>query len=262
MSNPFEDHNAWGNGPAHGNAYENTTSPPLPARNKPPIPNRPTPPPSRPTPPAATYQQNAWEDSNKVLDESYTPTPPVDAYQYSGTPYGNTSLSPTPATATKQENDVERSERKRGYRPSRLRILIRIIMLIASVGYLGFSAGASPYSGEDIPFDSSACFYFLYAVGAFSFTYSLFHVIFYFVRWFGSSGKMKRPLLIIFDLFMCLMWGIGIVVEISQFKCSPGGYNHWCDFYNTSIFFGFLSFVAYIIALGWDVFGACRSSRK
>jgi hypothetical protein len=90
------------------------------------------------------------------LDESHTPTPPVDAYQYSGTPYGNTSLSPTPPpaatpiannnVATKQEDDIERTERKRGYRPSRLRLLIRIILLIASVGYLGFSAGASPVS--------------------------------------------------------------------------------------------------------------------
>jgi hypothetical protein len=72
---------------------------------------------------------------------------------------------------------------------------------------------------------------------------------------------MKRVILILCDLLMGLLWGIGIIVEIAKFRCPVGGYNHWCDFYNTSIFFGFVSFVLYVVMIGWDALGACKSRK-
>lgn len=73
---------------------------------------------------------------------------------------------------------------------------------------------------------------------------------------------MKRVILILCDLLMALLWGIGIIVEIAKYNCPPGQHNGWCNFYNTSIFFGFVSFVLYVVTLGWDVVGACLNRKK
>ena len=95
-----------------------------------------------------------------------------------------------------------------------------------------------------------------------SIIYSGFHVFLYLFRRFGSFDKMKRFILILCDLFMAALWGIGIIVEIMQYRCSPGGHNHWCDFYNTSIFFGFVSFILYVVLVGWDIVGGCKARKK
>lgn len=64
------------------------------------------------------------------------------------------------------------------------------------------------------------------------------------------------------DLLLAILWGIGTIVEIAKFPCSPGGYDHWCDFYNVSIFWGMLSLVLFLMAAGWDVIGSCIARRK
>lgn len=74
-------------------------------------------------------------------------------------------------------------------------------------------------------------------------------------RRFGSAERLNRVILILCDLLMTLLWGIGIFVEVIQYQCKPGTLDGWCNFYNTSIFFGFLSFAIYIVLLGWDSFG-------
>lgn len=92
--------------------------------------------------------------------------------------------------------------------------------------------------------------------------YSAYHIGFFFFRRFGKTEKMKRTILILCDLLMTLLWGIGIIVEIAKYSCKPGQYSGWCNFYNTSIFFGFLSFVLYIVMLGWDAVGGCLNRKK
>lgn len=73
---------------------------------------------------------------------------------------------------------------------------------------------------------------------------------------------MKRTILILCDLLMTLLWGIGIIVEIVKYTCKIGAYDGWCNFYNTSIFFGFISFVMYIVMLGWDAVGGCIMNKR
>ncbi|KAG1497470.1 hypothetical protein G6F46_000707 [Rhizopus delemar] len=268
--NPFEDasSNPWSDGrPNYGNAYDNTP-PALPPRIKEtptlvpssPYRTQPSPYETQHMPSHSAYQQPSWQqqESNKVLQEpAYNNT---NVYQYPNTPYGSSSPTVTASAYSPQPTHTENNTTfNNDYNtkpesvatpakttPSKLRVLFRIILFIFSVGHLGFAAGASPYSGKPIPFDSSTCFYFLFAVAVMSIIYSGFHVFLYLFRRFGNVA----------------LWGIGIIVEIMQYRCSPGGHNHWCDFYNTSIFFGFVSFILYVVLVGWDIVGGCKARKK
>lgn len=169
MSNPFD--NPWQknnnqayNGPVYGNAYEDDTNQgyynaPMSMPNPQPVPGY------------TNEPVNAWgqAESNKT---QYEP-PVLDAYQYSGTAYGNQSnfasntnaysnnnpVTPSPQPAhlsTPQpeyakpidtpsiSNTVTASDPYR--RPNKWRVLLRFIMFICSVGHLGFAAGARPVS--------------------------------------------------------------------------------------------------------------------
>lgn len=75
-----------------------------------------------------------------------------------------------------------------------------------------------------------------------------------------KKPKMNRPIMFGIDLLFAILWGIGIIVEIAKYRCTWGG--KFCAFYNVSIFWGFVTFVAFIIASCWDVFGACRNRRS
>ena len=190
MSNPFDTSNE---GPRHGNAYEdtnvtspspafgvNTGSPALPPRNMPHQTNIATSSPygTQRMPSPSDYHQpattnNAWQESNKTLDEdnrnAWSASPqPQNAYQYTGTQYGNTSntnenvYSPQMTSATphettgannsKIETPMAVSDAEATYNtnskntPSKRRLLLRFILLVAAIGHLGFAAGASPVS--------------------------------------------------------------------------------------------------------------------
>ncbi|KAI9271977.1 hypothetical protein BY458DRAFT_435591 [Sporodiniella umbellata] len=124
---------------------------------------------------------NAWhqhQESSKTLDEpAYNNN---NAYQYSGTPYGNPSVptsaySPQPNhientvnnnTSTFNAKPETQNSPSSGFEeiPSNRKALARLVIFILAVGHLGFSAGASPFSKDDVPFDSKICFYFLFAV--------------------------------------------------------------------------------------------------
>ncbi|KAI9277614.1 hypothetical protein BY458DRAFT_504603 [Sporodiniella umbellata] len=137
------------NGPRYGNAYEDNV------------------------------QHNAWAESNKTEQEVpiQAPSPAQNAYQYSGTPYGNpqqTNNAYTATTATAQETPVAQhappkqsieSNTPVAFRePTQWWFWLRFVTFLASIGHLGFAAGARPYSKENVPFSSSACFYYLFAV--------------------------------------------------------------------------------------------------
>lgn len=182
MSNPFEEpassQNPWStsanNGPVYGNAYESTNissaSPALPPR-KPANNNTASSPygtqrmPSPSDYASHTPVVNAWQESNKTLDEQefgrHSPQQPANAYQYTGTAYGNpstpaTAYSPQPnaaaaaAATTKIETpmtvDDSPATANRADLPSKIRLLLRVVLFISAVGHLGFAAGASPVS--------------------------------------------------------------------------------------------------------------------
>ncbi|KAI8637093.1 hypothetical protein BD408DRAFT_425100 [Parasitella parasitica] len=208
-------------------------------------------------------------DGNQAL-------PKNDAYQYTGTPYGNQSLhasnaayppnSPAPSnskpngTATSSSAGPDPWNGEAYHIPNKWRFWFRFVILLASIGHLGFAAGARPYSGKDVPFYTSACFYYLFAVAILSIIYSIYHVFFYCYRRMAKKPKMNRPIMFALDLLMAVLWGIGVIVEAVKFKCTDGG--KFCDFYNVSIFWGFLAFAAYVLAIFWDVWGACCGKRR
>ncbi|KAI7907156.1 uncharacterized protein BX663DRAFT_495017 [Cokeromyces recurvatus] len=306
MSNPFEPNNPWQNnpppsqptgGPRYGNAYESNPPYGNAYDNNPPHGNAY----EQSSVPrfSATGYNNAWgEESNKIQDESsswnsptpqpmYPPqspyathtTPPAtnNAYQFSGTSYGNqpqtlgNAYSPqslhssTPLPPTKPAEQVASAgpEPWNGeiyHTPNKWRFWFRFGILLTSIGHLGFAAGARPYSGEDVPFSSSSCFYYLFAVAIMSIIWTVYLIIFYFYRRMLKKPKMNRPIMFGIDLFLAILWGIGILVEIIKFRCTSGG--KFCAFYNVSIFWGFLAFVAYILAVIWDIYGGCCSNRR
>ncbi|ORX56746.1 hypothetical protein DM01DRAFT_1234472 [Hesseltinella vesiculosa] len=104
----------------------------------------------------------AWE-----APASSRQTPDSNAYQFSGTRYGNVdhhsgnaySAAPVAATppplpetprpsnkSNKDDNGLPPAWDDKRMHPSKWRALLRFIQLIASIGHLGFAAGASPVS--------------------------------------------------------------------------------------------------------------------
>lgn len=168
-NNPFDD-NPWAgssNGPRFGNAYEDDNNTRAYGVEKMPSPS--------------DYKAMGWNESNKIEypanghdeqqnawpqpDRIGSVSPQQDAYQFSGTrldenqnSFGNNAYSkvqveesaPTPAggkarpTQAEVEDALPPKWDDRRLYPSKLRLLLRILMLVSSIGSLGFAAGASP----------------------------------------------------------------------------------------------------------------------
>jgi hypothetical protein len=186
MSTPFNE-NPWqsggaGNGPRYGNAYE---SEPIPsnyaggrnAYDQPVYNNN--------SQFSATGYNNAWGggegapppaagESNKTLQQQSPYLGHQDAYQFTGTRYGNqasggvnaySAASPQPATndsyqlGTKNTSTVipdndstfpsqpySNGAAEAYHTPNKWRFWFRFGILLASIGHLGFAAGARPVS--------------------------------------------------------------------------------------------------------------------
>ncbi|KAF7728280.1 hypothetical protein EC973_006454 [Apophysomyces ossiformis] len=275
--NPFEDPsgNPWSHsygaqteGPRFGNAYEdsqNAWQPSSQAGSTAFVPHQ--------MPSPSDYRTNTWNESNKTEmqntwdQQPISSPPPVasqDAYQFAGTRLGNQSAeagnaySPvqaqTPSTApvsTPAKTKPSSAEVEAALppvwddsrmNPSKLRLLLRLLQFLASIGHLGFAAGASP--------------------AILSILWSGFHLGFFCYRRILHGHKLRRPLMIGIDLLLAVMWGIGVIIEIAKYHCPPGGYDKWCDFYNVSIFWGMLAFALYIVAVAWDFVGACVARQR
>ncbi|KAI8089078.1 uncharacterized protein BX664DRAFT_279798 [Halteromyces radiatus] len=282
QNNPFENtsttQNPWSNeptsttptgGPRFGNAYEDSGW-------------------SGRMPSPSDYRHQTRTESNKIEYSSEDQQQAnVNAYEFSGTRFGNqeqhlgNAYSPvstptiTPATPPRRPDTTETTSNKpdassalppvwdeRRMHPSKWRLLSRFILFIAAIGHLGFAAGASPKSGQPVPFDSAACFYYLFAVAILTIIWTVFHMGYYLFRRFAKYTKMKRPLMLGIDLLLAILWGIGVIVEVAKYHCSPGGYDGWCDFYNVSIFFGFVCFAGFIGEVAWDSVGGCITHKR
>ncbi|KAI7848012.1 hypothetical protein BDC45DRAFT_610651 [Circinella umbellata] len=298
-NNPFEE-NPWSAqnanaGPRFGNAYEEDNN--AWSGNNSSTTRMPSPSDYRAPTATTTTTTSAWTESNKTEypENAYervdSASPSQDAYQFAGTRLGgvqdtdtggayskvqvdsNTSPSsspaPVPAGGKARPNntgDVQEALPpvwdKSRMNPNKWRLLLRFLQLIGSIGSLGFAAGASPYSGSDVPFDSAACFYFLFGVAILTIIWTLFHLSFWCYRRISHGHKMNRVLMGGIDLLLAILWGIGTIVEIAMFPCAPGDNDGWCDFYNVSIFWGMFSFALFLAAVGWDILGACVARKK
>jgi hypothetical protein len=59
-----------------------------------------------------------------------------------------------------------------------------------------------------------------------------------------------------------LIFALLAALSSRYFNNRPRCLIHRCDFYNVSIFWGFLAFFSFALTLFWDIFGACRKARK
>ncbi|KAG0165993.1 hypothetical protein DFQ28_007952 [Apophysomyces sp. BC1034] len=294
--NPFDDPsgNPWGQssatnveGPRFGNAYDDSQNAwqPPPQGSASFVAQR--------MPSPSDYRAHMWSESNKTEETNNTwdqqpitspaPVASQDAYQYAGTRLGTQlpdagnaysslpsqtpSASPLPTAKPKPLTTEAQAALPPVWddsrmNPSKLRLLLRFLQFLASVGHLGFAAGASPFSNHPVPLPNQACFYYLFAVAILSILWTAFHLGFFCYRRFFHGHKLRRPVMIGIDLLLAVMWGIGVIIEIAKFRCPPGGFDKWCDFYNVSIFWGMLAFVLYIAAVAWDIVGACVARQR
>ncbi|KAH8550951.1 hypothetical protein BGW37DRAFT_496653 [Umbelopsis sp. PMI_123] len=285
-------------GPVYGNAYEDssnnnnsswnygsmrmpepsipTSSTPMTAMHRTNTPNN--------------YSANAWDNDKTEVPDGETGawnkngTSPAmanqSAYQYSGTRYGNENTSgnaysatapepstPTPAPAPSPRPNASDAlppvwTENRKSRPSLTRLAFRVVQLIACVGSIGFAAGATPYSHQPVPFDNKALFYFLWAWALISIVWVFFHIFIFISRSVRGGKKISRLILIGVDFVFAVIWGVCVIIEAAQYKCGPGQHYGWCDFYNVSIFWGFLAFFSFALTFFWDIFGSCRKARS
>lgn len=171
MANPFID-NPWQEndprqGPRFGNAYESINNPSYgnayeqPTATYPPQPNS-----NMPTYSDTGYN-NAWNTettktevpSQSAYDGPSMPQPPppmtANAYQFTGTRYGNTSIQANPKLADTHTDSQQPSKPNSSvgpdpwngeiYQPpNKWYFWLRFVLFLASVGHLGFAAGARP----------------------------------------------------------------------------------------------------------------------
>ncbi|CEP13739.1 hypothetical protein [Parasitella parasitica] len=84
-------------------------------------------------------------------------------------------------------------------------------LIVWAIGHFSFALGASPYSGQPIPFKSGACFHFLCTVAVMSFIYSCFRA--YLAICKCEALAQKKLIYFVVDAVFLVMWGSGIVGE-------------------------------------------------
>ncbi|KAG0174413.1 hypothetical protein DFQ28_007683 [Apophysomyces sp. BC1034] len=171
----------------------------------------------------------------------------------------------TGVEATNIEASPQPEVVKEDHKPNKGRLCFRFWQVLAAIGAFGFQVGATPYSQQPMPFSTKGLLYYVYAICWVSFLWSLFMIFVYLTRRFGHAGKVKRPVLFAVDVLLAAMFGVGIFYEIAEYRCPPGDYNGWCNFFNTGLFFLMSLFVTYVLLALWDLFGGLsllRSKRQ
>jgi hypothetical protein len=177
-ANPWSGGSDNAGGPAYGNAYEDTNnnsswnygSMRMP---EPSVPNRQSSP--RVGTMNSSYSRNAWENDKTEVpagDNSFNAASPsmananANPYQFAGTRYGNTDTSgnaysaappePTQSQVAPGPQQTAKPDTSSALppvwhddlssRPSKSRLGLRIVQLIACIGSIGFAAGASSVS--------------------------------------------------------------------------------------------------------------------
>ncbi|CDS07953.1 hypothetical protein LRAMOSA01902 [Lichtheimia ramosa] len=121
----------------------------------------------------------------------------------------------------------ETAQQPEWHKPSKARLLLRFWQLIAAIGAFGFQVGATPYSGQDMPFSTKGLLYYVYVIDWLSFLFSLFTIYVYLTRRFGKGGKVKRPISFLLDAFFAALFGVGAFYQFALYQCPPGYYDGW-----------------------------------
>ncbi|KAG0240088.1 hypothetical protein BGW41_007181 [Actinomortierella wolfii] len=146
--------------------------------------------------------------------------------------------------------------------PNKRRLILRIIGLFASLATIGFVSAAYPVSGKSTPFSSVYGVVIHFLVAIISTIISIAFVFNYFSRRLHRKPKMKRYVLLGLDIILTLFWFADVFICISRFPCAIGANDGWCDMYNTSIFTAVLAMISFLVAFGWDIWGAFERPKK
>ena len=195
---------------------------------------------------------NAWDHA--ATTERGAPATMTPASQTDATAPIVVAPASAPADAPKQ-------------RPSVWMMFLRLLQMIASVGAVGFFAGALPYSQlASIPASiskASTLIYATYAVGAFSFFWALSWFMDSFTRCCWRRDTPSRACVgvtMLVDIVLTAAWVILAVLMIANYACKPGTEQGYCNFYNTGIFFQVLGAVSFALSVGWALCcGCCRN---
>ncbi|KAJ1655998.1 hypothetical protein IWQ61_004345 [Dispira simplex] len=144
--------------------------------------------------------------------------------------------------------------------PDKRKEVVRSIQVLASVGALGFTAGANASSGQSNSFSDKSPTHYLYFVSVLSSLVSLFFFLSFFWRSKRCWSQQQRCWgLFISDLMMFLFWLSSIAWLLAKNLCSVHTRDCWPDF--TGIFFSFLAMVCFLITTIWDINAFLKSRR-
>ncbi|ORY06457.1 hypothetical protein K493DRAFT_295987 [Basidiobolus meristosporus CBS 931.73] len=215
------------------------------------------------------YAQSPAYSYQPPASAQESPAPPkttyggASAYEHKEPTVPSSTLSSKPSTlghvpsitTAGTNNPVPLAPLHANRAPNRWRVLLRFIGLIGSIGAFGFSVGAGPYSGRATPFADKSAIIFLYIWSAVSIIAHVYFLLNMLNRKVRNGSKVPRKWLLIADIVLGVCWGFDVVFLIAKNHCPVGKLDGWCDFFNTSIFFAFLTFVATVTSIFWDLYG-------
>ncbi|KAF1806374.1 hypothetical protein V8B55DRAFT_1347043 [Mucor lusitanicus] len=207
-------------------------------------------------------------DDTKNLSQQQAPPPPV--YQPSpqfDLPASSSSLSIAPSSIHEKNMlaDEEQLQKVEDHKSSsgKWRLILRIVQLFCVVGSFGFQASANAWSGRtSVPFDNVALLYFFYGIEWAAFIWSSFCIYVQASMQFNSKhGNIKPAVGLAMDTLLAVLLGIAISMEIGAYTCPAGGFDGWCNFYNTGVSFGMLLFITFGANALWDLFSGLSCLR-
>jgi len=206
-------------------------------------------------------KDNAWSEPATIPPAVETPAgardvPEASAASARGVPEAS-SAEPKPIVVHSQAEDEQQPIPGRR-RPGICGTLLRFFQLVAAVGAIGFVAGAKSYSGNKGPFQnmSQSPIDGFYIVGGIAGVVAFVFFIQYIISCFRKQSNPKW-LLFFLDLLICAAWIIITLYLLSNYHCPIGGNNGWCNFFNTGMFFGVLSFMLWGLSCFCDVCESC-----
>ncbi|KAL1923609.1 uncharacterized protein VTP21DRAFT_8589 [Calcarisporiella thermophila] len=187
----------------------------------------------------------------EYMDESKRDFMQEDSYEVSMEP------SPQAQQEKAKETDISPDTPKNGRGQLTLRplgwrgwqgglwIIMRLIGLFGSASAFGFLLGASPASGEEVPFDNPIIIYVVYVASILSIVYIL---VSFPLRLKGHD--QSNPVSIatfVLDLAIGILWFLLGFILIAKYPCPADTYSQWCKFYHAHVFFIFLTTLSYFV---------------
>ncbi|CAO0799840.1 unnamed protein product [Mucor circinelloides] len=207
------------------------------------------------------------DDTKSLSQQQQLPPPIYQPSPQSDLPSSSSSLSIAHSSINEKNIEAEEEQLQKvedhKSTSSQWKLILRIIQLFCVVGSFGFQASANAWSGRaSIPFDNVALLYFFYGIEWAAFIWSSFCIYVYVSLRFNSKhGNIKPAIGLAMDTLLAVLLGTAISMEIGAYTCPAGGFDGWCNFYNTGVSFGMLLFITFGANALWDLFSGLSCLR-